>query len=254
MGIWSFQASPELGLRTRRSRTKSAMNITVLASGSRGDAQPAIALAAALAARGHATRLVAPANFEALAAGRGAEFHPLPFDAVKQLHEPETEALFSAGGNAIAFLRWLDRNGRKNISAIAPVALNAATGADLIVATGLTDELGAIVAERLQVPCVHAYLQPMLAAHDFLFASGETAPPRLPGWANRAIFLAFEEAMWLVTRRVLRPARELYGLPDGLPAPPYTPALWRAMSRGETLLLAYSEALLPRSLEWPANA
>lgn len=64
------------------------------------------------------------------------------------------------------------------------------------------------------------------------------------------MFLAYEEAMWLVTRRVLRPARELYGLR----ALRYTPALRRAVARGETLLLAYSEALLPRSGEWPANA
>jgi sterol 3beta-glucosyltransferase len=64
------------------------------------------------------------------------------------------------------------------------------------------------------------------------------------------MFLAYEEAMWLVTRRVLRPTRELYGLP----ALRYTPSLRRAVARGETLLLAYSEALLPRSREWPANA
>ena len=71
-----------------------------------------------------------------------------------------------------------------------------------------------------------------------------------PPGANRAMFLAYEEAMWLVTRWVLRPARAVYGLPD----PPYTPPLRRAVARGETLLLAYSEALLPRSREWPANA
>jgi len=48
-------------------------------------------------------------------------------------------------------------------------------------------------------------MQPMLAARDCLFASGERAPPQLP-----TVFLAFEQAMWAVTRRVLRPARELY--------------------------------------------
>ena len=226
------------------------MNVTVLAFGSRGDTQPAVALAGALAARGHLSRLVAPMNFAALAAGRGVEFHPLPFDAVKLIHEPEAQALFSANGNPIAFLRWLNEAGRKCIGALAPAALNAATGADLIVATGLMDELGGVLAKRLKVPCVHVWWQPMLAARDFMFASGETAPPRFPGWANRAIFLAYEEAMWLVTRRALRLACALYGLP----APPYTPALWRAVARGETLLLAYSEALLPRSREWPANA
>jgi len=33
-----------------------------------------------------------------------------------------------------------------------------------------------------------------------------------------------------------------------------TPPLWGAVARGEPLLLAYSEALLPSSREWPANA
>src|SRR5208337_1875046 len=86
-------------------------------------------------------------------------------------------------------------------------------------------------------------------ARDFLFASSETAPPRLPGWANRAVFLAFDQAPWLTFRRALRPPRALYELP----AAPYTLAQRRAVARCETLLLAYSEALLPRSREWPAN-
>ena len=226
------------------------MNVTVLAFGSRGDAQPAVALASALAARGHPTRLVAPADFEALTAGRGVGFHPLPFAAVKLLDEPEAQSLFSAGGNPLAVLRWLNGIGRKYNGVMARAALEGARGADVIVATGVMDELGGMLAERLGVPCVHGWQQPMLAARDFLFASGETAPPRLPAWANRAMFLAYEEAMWLVTRRVLRPARAVYGLP----APPFTPPLRRAVARGETLLLAYSEALLPRSREWPANA
>ena len=106
-----------------------------------------------------------------------------------------------------------------------------------------------MIAERFEVPCAHAWWGPMLPAYDFLFTSSETAPPRLPGWANRAVFLAFEQALWLATRQVLRPARDLYGLP----APLFKPPLRRAVSRGETLLLAYSEALLPRSREWPAN-
>ena len=217
------------------------MNVTVLAFGSRGDAQPALALAGALAARGHPARLVAPADFEAVAAGRGIDFHPLPFAAIDLLHEPEAQRLLSNGGSPLALLRWLNEIGRKYYGAMAQAALQGATDADLVVATGVTDELGGMLAERLGVPCVHAWQQPMLAARDFLFASGETALPRRSPWANRAMFLAYEQAMWLVTRRVLRPARELFELP----ALPYTPALRRAVARGETLLFAYSEACCP---------
>ena len=168
---------------------------------------------------------------------------------MRKCAEPETEALFSAGGNPIAFLRWLRQAGRKAVKAVAPAAREGARGVDLIVGTGLMNASGAMLADHLRVPRVHAFWGPMLAARDFLFASAKTAPPRLPGWANRAIFLAFEQAMWLATRDVLRPACEIYGLP-----PPRTsPALRRAVARGETLLLAYSSALLPRSREWPEN-
>jgi len=95
------------------------MKITVLASGSRGDVQPAIALAATLAARGHVTRLVAPANLATLTAGRGVDFHPLSFDLVKEMHEPETKQFFLSNGNPIALLRWLEKAGRKTIHAFA---------------------------------------------------------------------------------------------------------------------------------------
>jgi UDP:flavonoid glycosyltransferase YjiC (YdhE family) len=71
------------------------MKVTVLASCSRGDVQPAIALTAALTPRRHATRLVAPASFATLTAGRGVEFRPLPFDIVKETREPETTAIRS---------------------------------------------------------------------------------------------------------------------------------------------------------------
>ncbi|HEY1864237.1 MAG TPA: glycosyltransferase [Roseiarcus sp.] len=225
------------------------MKIAVLAYGSRGDVQPAVALASALVASGHATSLVAPRNFAALAAGRGVDFRPLPIDTIEDLHGPESEILFSGGGNPIAFLRWSVQAGRKSLGAGARATLEGATGADLIVATGLTVALGAMLAERFKVPCVYGWCQPALAARDFLFTISETAPPRMPGWANRALFMAFEQALWLAMRPVYRSTGELYGPPPL----PFVPPLRRAVARGETLLRAYSEALLPRSREWPAN-
>jgi UDP:flavonoid glycosyltransferase YjiC (YdhE family) len=224
------------------------MKVAVLAYGSRGDVQPAVALASALAARGHAASLIAPSNFGALAAGRGVDFRPLPIDTAEGMHDAENERLFAEGGDPFAFLRWLNQAGRK-IGALAPTALASAKGAELIVPTGLMDSLGGMLAERLRAPCVYAWWQPMLAARDFLFSAGETAPPRFPGWGNRAMFLAYEQAMWLIARRGLRSARELYELP----AAPFQPPLRRAVARGATLLLAYSAAPLARSRDWPAN-
>ncbi|MGO9419468.1 glycosyltransferase [Roseiarcus sp.] len=225
------------------------MNVTVLAFGSRGDVQPAVALAAALALHGHATSLVAPRNFAALATRYGVGFRAMPIDMVEELRAPETEALFAGGGNPVALVRWSLQMIRRTGGGIASAVLEGAEDADLMVATALMGPFGALLAKRLEVPCVHAWWAPALAARDFLFAASETAPPRLPGWANRALFHGLEQGMWLAMRPAYRPACKICGLPP----PPFAPPLRRAIGHGETLLLAYSEALLPRSREWPAN-
>ena len=111
------------------------------------------------------------------------------------------------------------------------------------------DVLGGMLAERLGVPCVYAWWVPMLAARDFLFNTTENPLPRLPGWLNRGGVQTYKSVLWLATRGALSRAREDFGVGRaGL-----TPPLRAAVARGETLLLAYSDELLPRSREWPAN-
>src|SRR5271168_423632 len=82
------------------------MKICVLAFGSRGDVQPAVALSARLAGRRHGVRLVAPLNFAKLAAGRGFDFVALPLDMMEELRS-EADILFSGRNNPLAFLQIL---------------------------------------------------------------------------------------------------------------------------------------------------
>jgi hypothetical protein len=161
------------------------MKGAVLASGSRGTSSRQSHLRARWR-RGHSARLVAPKSYAALSAGRGAEFHPLPIDVIEEMRQPESEALFAGGGNPIAFVRWLREAGRKATGAVAPATLDGAAGSDLIVATGLMNALGAMVAERLGVPCVHAWRAPILAGRRLpvrlqrdprrAYPAGRTAP------------------------------------------------------------------------------
>jgi len=224
------------------------MKICVLAFGSRGDVQPAVALSARLAGRGHEVRLVAPMNFAKLAAGRGFDFVALPLDMTEEL-QSEADILFSGGGNPLAFIRWSIKFWRKAIGIVSPSVLEAGEGVELVVGAGLMDTLGGMLAERLGVPCVYAWWVPMLAARDFFFDTIENPLPRLPGWLNRGVFQTYDSVLWLATRGALSRAREDFALGRaGL-----TPPLRAALARGETLLLAYSDELLPRSREWPAN-
>ncbi len=224
------------------------MKICVLASGSRGDVQPAIALSARLSARGADVKLVAPEGYAGLAAGRGFAFHPIPVDIAEAMTSPEAERFFRGGGMA-AFIRWSAAASRKYYREVAAAVLDGGAGAELVVATGLMDTFGGMLAERLRAPCMHAWWSPMIAAADFMFAASERPPPPMPGWASRAIYHAFDQTLWLAQRPTLRRARALFGLPPPTLAPP----LRLAVARGEPLLLAYSGALLPRSREWPAN-
>jgi sterol 3beta-glucosyltransferase len=224
------------------------MKICVLALGSRGDVQPAVALSARLAERGHEVRLVAPLNFAKLAAGRGFDFVALPLDMTDEL-QSEFDILFSSRLQPLALIRWSIKFWRKAIGIVSPSVLKAGEGAELVVGTGSMDMLGGMLAERLGVPCVYAWWLPMLAARDFLFNTTENPLPRLPGWLNRGGVQTYESVLWLATRGAFSRAREDFGLGRaGL-----TPPLRAAVARGETLLLGYSDELLPRSREWPAN-
>jgi UDP:flavonoid glycosyltransferase YjiC (YdhE family) len=53
------------------------MRIAILATGSRGDVEPYIALGLGLQEAGHVVRLVTLQNFEALVKVRGLEFWPI---------------------------------------------------------------------------------------------------------------------------------------------------------------------------------
>ncbi len=225
------------------------MKICVLAYGSRGDVQPVIALSARLAGRGHEVRLVAPMNFAKLAAGRGFDFAALPIDMMEELKSPEAAILFSGGASLVELIRWWVKTTKKWMDVIAPIVLQASEDAELVVATGLMYLVGGCVAEIRKIPCVYAVWQPQVAAADFSFACFERAPPPMPGFVNRWIFLAFEQAVWLALRPTLRSTRNLFRLPPaGFKAP-----LSVALKRGAPLLLAYSGEFLPRSREWPVN-
>ena len=107
------------------------MIITLIATGSRGDVQPYVALGRGLRQAGHAVRFVTPRNFDALAATHELEVWPV---------ETNIEAI--AGGNAMRdrveggnFLRLMaemSRAARVEAVRLAGVALDASRGADLI--------------------------------------------------------------------------------------------------------------------------
>jgi UDP:flavonoid glycosyltransferase YjiC (YdhE family) len=91
------------------------MRITMIAAGTRGDAQPAIALGKALKAAGHQVRLVASDNFAAWVTSHGLEFAPLGLDIQTMMNTDLGKAWADSNGNAMksqqAMRKLLEQHG-----------------------------------------------------------------------------------------------------------------------------------------------
>lgn len=85
------------------------MRIAIQTLGTRGDVQPYIALALALAARGHDVQLAAPAQFEALVTGRGLRFAPLPAEFLAMMDTPDGRTALAGGQVVLARLRLMQQ-------------------------------------------------------------------------------------------------------------------------------------------------
>lgn len=86
------------------------MRFSIHTLGTRGDAQPYVALALELKERGHEVLLVAPAQFSDMAAERGLGFAPLPAAFLELLDAPEVRSVIGRSGAGFgAGLRLLKR-------------------------------------------------------------------------------------------------------------------------------------------------
>ncbi len=73
------------------------MRIAILASGSRGDVQPYVALGKSLHDAGHDVRLISPQNYAGLAQAAGVAFHPTRGDVQAVADSEEMRALIEKG-------------------------------------------------------------------------------------------------------------------------------------------------------------
>src|ERR1700744_1529248 len=87
----------------RRSGSGVLSVISVLAAGTRGDAQPPAMLCRELARRGHEVRFLAHAEFANMVEDSGVSLKPLPGDLHAELMSTDAQKFFSEGGNPLTF-------------------------------------------------------------------------------------------------------------------------------------------------------
>lgn len=230
--------------------------VVLLASGTRGDVQPYLALALRLRAAGYAVRVAAPASFRELAEHRGSEYAPLQGNPSELLSAHGGHRLLRSGQSALTYDgNWLRsgwatwqyvRRARPLYRQMLESAWHTCQGARAIV-VGLATTWGAHIAEALGVPCLYCFLQP--------FSRTRYYPSALLPWRfslgaayNRLSHLLVELATWLPWRAEINRWRQSLHLPPLPVSSPYT-GLYR---RQALVLYGYSPRVAPPPPDWPA--
>jgi vancomycin aglycone glucosyltransferase len=161
------------------------MRALLAAVGTRGDVQPALALALALRKRGHTVRLCISPNFVAWAKGLGLEAVPMGVEMRMPAGTSGTMPKLTPDE-----LRRLRESMPDLITDQFETVGNAADGCDVIVGANAHQYAAPSIAERAGIGCVTAVYAPVA------LPSPDLAPPPTPGEAAGATAHASIEAQW----------------------------------------------------------
>lgn len=220
------------------------MHITILTIGSRGDVQPFLALGVGLQQAEYQVRLATHANFETMIRDRGLEFAALEGNPQEFIQSEAGQAMMKTR-NPIEF----NRRFRAVLDPIMDSAQidswNACRGTDAIVVGGIAF-WGVDIAERLNVPCCFAALQPVAPTKAF---PPTTVPPetdRFGGLYNRLAYEVVNRLLWQLFRPAINQFRQsVLNLP-----PARETLLWRMRQRKIPLLSAVSPSVVPVPPDW----
>ncbi len=219
--------------------------VLLLASGTRGDVQPYLALARALVARGVPAVLATHAPFRALVEQAGLPFVDLG-ENPSDLLAAQSGALTAAGPSAT--LRYV-RRARLMLARQLDCAFHAGRAHDAGALVGGLPTLWAdTLAESLQIPLFWGLLQPLTPTRAFPSSIAQTARP-LGSWLNLRSYQVVDRATWWPWRSVVNAFRQRHALlPIGAQG-----ALARLHARQQPVLYGFSEHVVPRPHDWPAH-
>lgn len=224
------------------------MRITIIAYGTRGDVQPAIALGTALHTRGHQVRVLAGASFHDWIRAHGLEPGQTGVDIQKIMESEGGVAWVEEGHNPLRQIqlmkRLLDQSGWPQ----AWDAWQAAQDADLLISGFTSDVYATAIAEKLGIPHARMLLQPTFTTRDGRALLSAPWPDRrsiVNQWFAQAIMEPFP---WRLLGEITTRLRRELGLA------PQSAGDNAAMRRALPTLLAYSPAVVPHPDDWPANA
>ena len=186
------------------------MQIVVMASGTRGDVQPMIALGSALRRVGHAVRLVAGENFRTWIESYGLEAYPT--SDMEALMQGDLGVAWVEGASQLRQLRAMKDLLHSTAGRMIQDTIEGTRGADLLISGFLTEPFGQAISEHLGIPQISVALQPYRATSSgpaSLLALLPDETSRANRWAGRFT----ERISWSVVSETVGVLRERLKLP-----------------------------------------
>ena len=222
------------------------MRIAVLASGSRGDVQPYVALGKGLKEAGHEVRLVTHRDFETLVRSHGVDFWPVAGSVQEVAQSAEMRERIE-GGNFLSLLALMAKEAERGAVGLAEGGLAACRGVDLVLGGFGGLYTGVAIAEKLGLPLLQAHYAPFTPTRAFPSALASTVPSWFGGALYGLSHRLFRQMMWHSFRRADTIARQkVLGLP---PAPFWGPYKAEPL-RNMPVLYGYSPSVLPPPPDW----
>lgn len=222
------------------------MRISVVASGTRGDVQPYIALGKGLKDAGYTLRVLTSDDFEALVTGAGLTFSSAGESVEAVLQSDEWRKLMESG-NFLKILRGMTAAMKERAHRLALDMPRLLEGTDLIV-TGMGGMGGTFsIAEKLDIPVIQAYVFPITPTRAFPSPLTPTLP--FGNLLNRLSFLPMRQMLWHSARAGDVATRKELEMPRGSFFGPYG-----ALARRQVpTLYGYSQHVLPPATDWDAH-
>src|ERR1700722_4434849 len=223
------------------------MRITILVVGTLGDVKPLLALGSGLRALGHQVTVATHELYAQEVRSGGMDFACIATNPVEVMQTSDGLGWLQSQSNPVKAVRAMSAMLRPVLRPIFEDSWRACQEADALICSALCVH-GWDIAERLGIPCVFTPLFPMHRTRAFAAVHA----PQLPlGPAyNLLTHLAGQQISWEPFRDITKLWRaEQLGLP---PEP-----VWGARRMmgwpGVPVLSGFSEAVLPRPRDWPAD-
>ncbi len=221
------------------------MEITILATGSRGDVQPFVALGVGLQQVGYQVRFVSNAYFEALVGRYGLDFRPLPGDIQAGL-QTELGQQYLQSGNLLAGLKYMTRAVPNWYTHIQRHAWQACRDSECLLYS-LIDVYGYDIAQKLGIPVIQGHPQSLTPTRAFPMPS--LSWPNLNGSLNHLTYLIAEFFAWhLLYRQSINQFRQET---LDLPVIGFRGTLTVQRQQHIPALHPFSPTVLPRPTDWP---